>query len=195
MVAAIRSGDSGPFSLLYRRYRNRVFAFCYRMTLNPDDAEDVVQDVFLKAFKNLPSLRDPAMFRPWLFSVARREAYACLRHSRRLERLDESQELESESADPLQAVVNEETSDIVQRHVDLLKPKYRELLILREFSGLSCAEIAEVSGMCENTVRSLLFRARKALAEKLAPVVKEKMSEANVTLGADSGSSSGGDGH
>jgi RNA polymerase sigma-70 factor, ECF subfamily len=177
LVEDLQRGNELAYTQLCLRYRHKVFAFCHRLLLDPDDSKDVLQEVFLKMLNNIHSLQRPDMFRSWLYSIARREAFCHLRRSKRFEKLENDEEVLSHENNPLEVVIVEEVGDIVRHYIAMLRPLYRELLVLREYGGFSCAEISEITGIPENTVRSGLFRARKALAEKLNPIFREEIGD------------------
>jgi RNA polymerase sigma-70 factor, ECF subfamily len=167
-------GDKAAFSALYAKYRQRLFAFCYRLTAHRETAEDVVQSTFLKAYQSIATLDDHRLFYYWVFSIARNEA---LGHIRRqpaagmrasLDEVDDVWDGES----PHEQLVHEETHALVERLLGQLKAEYREALILRQYESLSYAEIAAITGDSISSVESRLFKARKALAKKLAPFVR-----------------------
>lgn len=163
-----RAGDHRAYAELVRRYQDRVFRFLLRMIDVRDEAMDLTQDTFMKAYQALPGWRPEAQFRTWLFRIARNAALDSLRRSRRVAfvPLDE----DTERAD--QAPTAEEWLDARRRHVHLeralraLPPDHREILLLREVEGLSYADMACVLAINEGTVKSRLARARVALLER-----------------------------
>jgi len=173
LLEQLQLGSPSAFAQLYQRYKHRVYAYCYRLLRDEQRAEDVVQETFLKIHENLYLLQKPEMFRPWLFSIARNEAYTHLRRRRYTEDLESQGDLVWEEDNPLEAVIESDRKNIIQHYLGLLKPHYRELLILREYEQLSYTEIAQITGLTESAVKSGLFKARKALGKKLEPVFKE----------------------
>ena len=170
LLTRIRSGSDQAFTELYNKYRRRLLAYCYRLLQDPIAAEDVVQIAFQRAFESLSSLDKPELFFYWLFSIARNEVYGRIRKTRR-NGTPISIEEEDIWADetPHDQVVRKETSEIVQLLLSQLKVEYREVLVLRQYDKLSYAEIAAITGDTVSSVESRLFKARKALAKKLAP--------------------------
>ncbi|HCA79354.1 MAG TPA: hypothetical protein DEP53_06420 [Bacteroidetes bacterium] len=170
LLTRIRSGSDQAFTELYNKYRRRLLAYCYRLLQDPITAEDVVQIAFQRAFESLSSLDKPELFFYWLFSIARNEVYGRIRKTRR-NGTPISIEEEDIWADetPHDQVVRKETSEIVQLLLNQLKVEYREVLVLRQYDKLSYAEIAAITGDTVSSVESRLFKARKALAKKLAP--------------------------
>ena len=167
----LRLGSNAAFGQLYHQYKHKLYAYCFRMVGNAQSAEDVVQETFLKIHRGIQSVKQPQHFRTWIFSVARNEALTHLRRTRHLEDLVGEAETVWDHNDPLEELAERETKEIIQHYVGLLKPYYRELLVLREYEQLSYAEIAKITGITESAVKSALFKARKALAKKLEPIL------------------------
>ena len=173
LVGRSCKGDRGAFSALYEKYQRRVFAFCYRLTASRETAEDAVQTTFLKAFQSLATLDDHRLFYYWLFTIARNEVFGHLRQRQGnsvTTFLDDAEEVwDGES--PHEQLVREETDALVNRLLGQLKTEYREVLILRQYESLSYSEIAAITGDSISSEESRLFKARKALAKRLAPYV------------------------
>ena len=163
----LRLGDRNAFGEVYTRYWSRVYRFVLKLIGRREQAEDIAQEVFLKAEKGIGSLKDGAALRPWLFTIARNEVYSFFRQTRRNGQLFSERDPWSEDA--REEVERDETVEIVQHMIALLKPEYREVLLLREYEQLSYAEISSVTGDSESSVRSRLFKARKALLKRLEP--------------------------
>ncbi len=163
----MRSGDEAAFAQVYQQYKARVYGYCYRLLRNEQDAEDAAQETFLKVMKGIATLEKTESFRSWIFSIARNEAYTILRRTKNTNGL-ESDELWAEET-PHEELIGKETRELVRHFLNLLKPEYREVLVLREYEQLSYAEIASVTGDTESSVKSRIFKARKALTEKLKP--------------------------
>lgn len=174
LIDQIAGGNSAAFAQLYHRYKHTLFAFCIRLLKDRDDAMDAVQETFVKIHNRLSSLHDPASFRAWMFAIVRNEAYAILRRKNNLEGLDGEAEDVWEEGTPLDLMIGKEKAEIVQQFLETLKPEYREVLLWREYEQLSYAEIAAVTGDTESSVKSRLFKARKALTKKFMPYVAER---------------------
>lgn len=171
LVELLRRGDTEAFEELYHRYKRHIFTFCVKMTGDRSLAEDAAHDTFLKMFHGAKTLTDPKSFRSWLFTIARNEVFHILRRDRR----NGSVEPDSvwTEGTPLTLTQEHEMKAIVKQCIDSLKVEYREVLLLREFEGQAYDEIAAITGNTESSVKSRLFKARKALAEKLKPYFKE----------------------
>jgi RNA polymerase sigma-70 factor, ECF subfamily len=110
----------------------------------------------------------------WIFTIARNEAYTILRRMRPTEDLDAATENVWDDENPLEKVVQKERKEIVQHCLANLRPVYRELLILREYEQFSYEEISKITGASESSIKSGLFKARKAMGKKLEAIVKER---------------------
>ena len=168
----LKSGDPQAHRLVYERYRNRIQAFCYRMTTDQDVAADLTQDVFVKVLDRIGTLENPQALSAWLFAIARNEVYAFFRRSRENRPFKENDVWESET--PIDTLVASERSTLIRALVDRLQPAYREAILLREFEGLSYAEIAKVTGSTEAAIKARLFKARQVLVKKLTPLFGEE---------------------
>ena len=167
-------GDEAAFLELYRRHRDAVFRFAYRVLGSVETAEDVAHDCFLSLIQQ-PHRFDPARgsLRTYLFGAARNLA---LKHFRRMGRDVAVDELPDESFEsllieakqPLHQLLDEEASSLVQRAVALLPPLQREALVLFEYEELSLVEIARVVSADVGTVKARLYRARQSLKRALA---------------------------
>jgi RNA polymerase sigma-70 factor (ECF subfamily) len=167
--------DEGQsFVHVYHRYKHRVYAYCYRLLRHPQNAEDATQETFVKIHRSLDKLENAASLQAWIFSIARNEAYTILRRQRPTTELEEETENVWDEENPLEKVVQKERAGIVQHCLGLLKPSYRELLILREYEELSYAEIFRITGASESAVKSGLFKARRAMRKKLESILKER---------------------
>ncbi len=155
------------FEELYHRYKRLMYTFCLKLTGNRDLAEDATHDCFMKMYENIGTLNDPSVFRSWLYTIARNQVYKNLKKERSNGKLEEDTAWSDDT--PLGLAESKDTSAIVSQCIGALKTEYKEVLILREYEQRSYAEIAAITGDTESSVKSRLFKARKALAEKLGP--------------------------
>ena len=167
LVERLRRGDTGAFEELYDRYKRHIFTFCLKLTGDRFLAEDATHDAFLKMYHNAETLADTSVFRSWLFTIARNEVFKMLRKHHRNGTVDPDSVWTTET--PLTVTQTNDTKAIVAGCMDALKPEYKEILLLREYEQRSYEEIAAITGDSESSVKSRLFKARKALAEKLRP--------------------------
>ena len=176
LLNQIRSGNERAFTDLYNKHRRRLLAYCYRLLQDRVAAEDAVQVAFQKAYESLSSLDKPELFFYWLYSIARNEVYGVVRRTRKngtISSIDDEKDIWDEET-PHELVVKAELTELVQRHLNRLKVEYREVLVLRQYDKLSYVEIAAITGDSISSVESRLFKARKALAKKLAPYFREE---------------------
>ncbi|MBL8488796.1 MAG: sigma-70 family RNA polymerase sigma factor [Rhodocyclaceae bacterium] len=168
-----RSGEREAFASLVRRHQDRVFGFLLRMLGNREDAMDLTQDAFLKAWNALPGWRPEARFTTWLFQIARNAALDLLRRRGSLQfvSLDDPPQ-QGDAQDPRDAgplpeerLADRQRIDLLQRALAALPAGYREILLLRELENMSYTEIAATLGIQEGTVKSRLARARAAVLD------------------------------
>ena len=161
------------FEELVRRYDRNVFRIAQHITQNREDAEDVVQDAFLKAYQNLKNFQGQSKFYTWLVRIAVNESLNVLRTARREESLEDGNEAPGlASADPEWQASEAEVSARIQRALMSMKPSDRVVLTLRHFSDCSYEEIGRILDIEVKTVKSRLFEARqrlRALLEDLRP--------------------------
>ena len=159
------------FEELYHRYKRHIYTFCLKLTGDRFHAEDATHDTFLKMHHNIATLSDVRLFRSWLFTIGRNGVFKTLRRHQRNGSLDEESIWTDET--PLTIATDDETAAIITSCIDSMKPEYKEVLLLREYEQRSYEEIAMITGNTESSVKSRLFKARKALAEKLKPYFKD----------------------
>lgn len=185
LVERCRNGDTRAFEPLVDRYKNKIHNYVSRMIHDPDEAEDVTQEVFVRAFSSLHHFRGQSSFQTWLYRIA---TNLCVDHHRRQEHrpqvvrsLDAPVEgedggLEWEVADwsynPESVALSREMQEQVHRALGLLSDKLRAVILLHDLQGLSYEEIAQTLQCPLGTVKSRLFNAREALREQLRPYVE-----------------------
>ena len=174
LVEQSRAGDQLAYGELVRLHQNAVYNLAYRMLGERVEAEDAAQETFLRAYSHLDRYDANRPFRTWLLSIASNHCIDRLR-KRRLtwlsidEPLPPHPALNSDEIEPEEAVISNERSAAIQAMLSELSPEYRVVVILRYWNDLSYAEIAEILNTTESAIKSRLFRARQALAEKMTP--------------------------
>ena len=185
LVHAAKAGDLAAFEELVKRYDRNVFRIAQHITQNREDAEDVVQDAFLKAFQNLKNFQENSKFYTWLVRIAVNEALMRLRRRRtgQMVSLDEDIQTEDDtmprevadwSPNPAQLYDQGELRDILQRTIQGLPTGFRTVFVLRDVEGLSTEETAEALGLSVPAVKSRLLRARLQLRERLSKYFKAR---------------------
>lgn len=175
IVREARLGDRGAFRLLYDRNRDRVYNLAFYMLGEPLWAEDVLQIVFLKAYKGLAGFRLDAEFGTWLYRIALNECQNQLRGRRAefvpLESvLGRSEEVDRSGPLPDREHQEQQRSEILRQAVMDLTPRLRAVVVMKYFDGLSYDEIARVLGVSAGTVASRLNRALLKMEERLRPL-------------------------
>ena len=173
LVRRVQGGELDAFEELVRAHEKTVYNLALRMTGNPQDAEDMAQEAFLKAYRSLPEFRGESKFSVWLYRIV---SNVCLDHLRKQSRRPSSSltmedddgeeqqyEVPDESASPEKLLEQKLTREAVQRGLNQLPDEQRQILLLRELRGLSYEEIGEALGLEAGTVKSRIFRARKRL--------------------------------
>ena len=173
IVRRVLQGDVNAFEKLVTEYEKAVYAIALRMTGNAEDAADMTQETFIKAYNSLQSFRGESKFSVWLYRIASNVCLDFLRSRSRKPTVslsvedDEGEETELDIADesqsPEQLLERGLTRDAVRRGLEALPPDYRQILLLREIQGLSYEEIADTLSIEVGTVKSRIFRARKRL--------------------------------
>lgn len=183
LISLIKSGDREAFNILVKRYEKKVFNILY-LQLGPiNDLEDLAQEVFIKIFKNINKFRGEAQFSTWLYRIVLNLSYDYKRKNKNIFSLDDNIDYESEETfediiptteeDPEKVLEKLEIQRKIRDTIKSLSKEYQEVLILREFEGLSYEEIAKVLNCPVGTVESRLFRAREELRKRLIKEWKE----------------------
>ncbi|MBK5258148.1 MAG: RNA polymerase sigma factor [Thermoanaerobaculia bacterium] len=170
LVETIRSGDPDAFETLVRRKTQKVYALCYRVIGNPEDARDISQLVFIKLWENLGKYDSAYAFDTWLYRMVTNVAIDFMRNRQsRDNAVNSNLRLVKTSTDPEQGVIvqRKEVESIFNDISSALSPKQKTIFIMREMDDLPSAEIAKVLGCRESTVRNHLFNARKVMQEQL----------------------------
>ncbi|CCH29221.1 sigma-70 family RNA polymerase sigma factor [Actinosynnema sp. NPDC047251] len=165
LEAAVR-GDTAAFDELVRRHTGRMYRVALRIVGDPVEAEDVVQDAWISAWRALPRFRGDSAASTWLYRVVTNAALAHLRRKKPTVPLESAPEPRAVDG-PEASLLRNETTDVVLRAIASLEPSQRVPLVLRELEGLSYEEVAQVLGTGVPALRARLHRARVALMAKL----------------------------
>jgi RNA polymerase sigma-70 factor (ECF subfamily) len=189
IVAQARTGDAKSFNELLQRYERKIFRLALHITQNREDAEDVLQETFLKAYQHLDQFQGQSKFYTWIVRIAVNQALMKLRKrkSDRSVSLDETidtgedtvaREIAAWDENPEEQYGREELNQILTSAVDGLTPIYRAVFVLRDVDGLSTEETAEALELSVPAVKSRLLRARLQLRDKLTRYFKRKGDDA-----------------
>ena len=183
LATEAKQGDKGAFTELVNRYAQRVFRVARHITKNDQDAEDVLQDTFLKAYSRLGQFEGNAKFYTWIVRVAVNEALMRMRRGKNRVTVSLDQELETsdgaiqrelpaETESPEESLSRTELRESLTQAIDSLSEIYRPVFVLRDVEGLSTEETAEMLNLSLAAVKSRLLRARLQLRQKLRRFLK-----------------------
>lgn len=176
-IEASRGGDVAAFDQLVERHYDAVYAVARRLSPSPDDAEDVAQEVFLAAWRQLDRFQKRAAFKTWLIAICIRQ---CAAHARRsggrstsIEDLGAREPCAPSAASPAALLELKEQDGALHHAIHALPRAQRESVVLHYFGGFTCAETAAAMGISAGAVMTHLFRARKTLRDTLGWLVEE----------------------
>jgi RNA polymerase sigma-70 factor (ECF subfamily) len=188
LVERAQRGDKRAFELLVEKYQRKLGRLLSRFIRDPSEVEDVMQEAFIKAYRALPAFRGDSAFYTWLYRIGINTAKNYLAALRR--RAPTSTEIDAEEAEgyddgerlrdlntPENMLLSKEVADAVNASMEELPQELRTAIQLREMEGMSYEDIARIMNCPIGTVRSRIFRAREAIAERLRPLIgtpKEK---------------------
>jgi RNA polymerase sigma-70 factor, ECF subfamily len=179
LVEGLRNGDESAFEALVTRYQQPVYNLVYRLMDDPSDACDVVQEVFLKVFRNAASFRGSSSLKTWIYRIAVNEAYNHRRWFHRHRRREVGLEAEEENSrsyqdilsdpgrSPFELAAGTETRALVEQALTEINEVFRPAIILRDMEDMSYEEVAEVLQVSIGTVKSRILRGREALRKTL----------------------------
>ena len=177
VILKVQQGDANAFEALVTAYQKQVYNLALRTVGNPEDAADLSQEAFLRAYRSIASFRGDSKFSVWLYRLTTNICIDFLRSKGRKPTVsltmenddEETQELDvaDDRFDPEENFQRAELQRAVQRGLNSLPEEFRTILILRELEGMSYAEIGEILHLEEGTVKSRLFRARSRLCDFL----------------------------
>jgi RNA polymerase sigma-70 factor, ECF subfamily len=172
LAARFRGGDPTAFNVLVRRYQGRVVAVAYRLTGNREEALDVAQEAFIKAYRKIDQWKPTGSFRSWLFRIAANQAVDAQRkRGRRQEVHIEAEALRSVAhADPAarSRIAEEEKAKAIKTALGALSEKQRQVFVLKHYEEFTIAEISDMLGISTGSVKVHLFRAVRKLRDELA---------------------------
>nr|WP_297351879.1 RNA polymerase sigma factor RpoE [uncultured Caldimonas sp.] len=185
LIERVKRGDQKAFELLVIKYQRKIERLIARMVRDTDLIQDIAQETFIRAYRALPQFRGESAFYTWLYRIAVNTAKKSLVELKRdplvtesalasVDDDDETSRVENELSDgetPEAVLASKEIAATVNSAIEALSEDLRQAITLREIEGLSYEEIAEVMNCPIGTVRSRIFRAREAIAERLRPLL------------------------
>ena len=175
LISRFQGGDLYAFDLIVKRYKNQLLNFIYRFLGNTEEAEDLVQETFLRVYRNRTAYRKIAKFSTWIYTIAGNLAKTELRKRKRrrffsiseLGYNDKDYDISDNAYNPERDVDGVMKEEIIHKEIMMLSPKFREVIILRDVQQLSYEEISKIVNIPLGTVKSRVNRGRLKLQEKL----------------------------
>ena len=191
LIERVKSGDVKAFEMLVVKYRRRIERLIGRMVRDVDLVPDIAQETFIRAYRAIPQFRGESAFYTWLYRIAVNTAKKALMELKRdplvtesarasRDEDDETSRVENELSDgetPDAVLASKEIASTVNAAIEALSDDLRQAITLREIEGLSYEEIAELMNCPIGTVRSRIFRAREAIAQRLRPLLDTREGE------------------
>jgi RNA polymerase sigma-70 factor, ECF subfamily len=179
LVHACKRGNAAAFEQLVKRYDSRLFNIAQHITHNREDAQDAVQEAFLKVFRKLTQFRENSQFSTWLFRITVNESLMKVRKQRSTREVSIDEDFQSEedmspldladwAPDPEELYRGSELGNILRRTLQELQPGLRAVFVLRDVEGLSTVQTAEVLELTQVAVKARLWRARLRLRKRLS---------------------------
>ncbi len=186
LIEALREGSERAYEELLVRFQQPVYTLALRLLNDSAEACDVVQEVFLKVFRNISSFRGQSTLKTWIYRITVNEAHNArrwfFRHRRKEVELDTSPEetrnwkeiIPDHSRSPFDVTFDREQHVMIEAALERINPIFREAVVLRDITDMSYEEIAEILGVSLGTVKSRILRGREALREQLAGSLKSR---------------------
>lgn len=180
LLVALREGRETAYEVLLDRFQQSVYSLVYRLVADPADVPDIVQEVFLKVFRNIGHFRGQSSLKTWVYRITLNEAHNRQRWFRRHRHLEVGLEAGDPDArnyldtipdpndSPYDYVLNREKRALIEQALRSLKPSFRAAVVLRDLEDLSYEEVAEIMGTKMGTVKTRILRGREALRKQLA---------------------------
>ena len=186
LIESLRAGDERAYEELLARFQQPVYTLAVRLLNNQSEAYDVVQEVFLKVFRNIEHFRGDSSLKTWIYRITVNEAHNARRwfsrhRSREVELDFETQDnrnwsesIADNSRSPFDVALDREQAGLIENALARINPVFREAVVLRDITDLSYDDIAMVLGVSLGTVKSRILRGREALREQLAEGLQAK---------------------
>jgi RNA polymerase sigma-70 factor (ECF subfamily) len=181
LVKRAREGDFGAFETLFERHRTLVYRFAYQMTPRRDDAEDIVQEAFVRAYQNLDKYRDEAKFTTWLLRIV---TNLCTDQARMFHRRQALEQQEAagaldwmtigETDDPIHNLEADRRKEALRRALSALPTHHRSVIVLRDIEEREYTDIAQMLNCTVGGAKLRVLRARRALRDRIAPLLGEE---------------------
>lgn len=181
LVSRAKNGDYSAFEMLFDRHRDLVYRFAYQMAPRRDDAEDMVQEVFVRAYQNLHRYRDEAKFTTWILRIATNLGTDRARMYTRRNKLEQQEAagaltwmtIGSDTENPIHNLEQEKLKELLRNAIAELPEHHRNAIVFRDIQEMDYQDIAEFFKCSVGGAKLRVLRARRALRDKLAPVLSE----------------------
>ena len=192
VVSRVRSGETGLYEMLMRRYNQRLFRVIRSVVTDDEEAEDILQEAWVRAYEHLDQFAGRASFSTWVTKIAFHEALARIRTGKRWtplensegETMAEASRRQTTSETPESQAIRSQLGHVLRSAVDALPETYRSVFVLREVEQLSTSETAECLELSEEAVKTRLHRSRALLRRDLENRLGPAIAEAYLFLGA-----------
>lgn len=181
LVKRAREGDYSAFERLFERHRQLVYRFAYQMAPRRDDAEDIVQEAFVRAYQNLDKYRDEAKFTTWLLRIVTNLCTDMARMSQRRQALEQQEAggsllwmTQGDTEDPVENLNADMRVKALRKALNALPAHHRTVIVLRDLEEKEYSEIAEILGCTIGGAKLRVLRARRALRDRIAPLLGEE---------------------
>jgi RNA polymerase sigma-70 factor (ECF subfamily) len=180
LVRRAQQDDERSFGELVTRYESKVYSLAMKMLRNPEDAEDVLQETFLRAYRGIKSFKGNSTFSTWIYRITANSALMRLRKKQLPQvSIEDSDERETPisiadwAPGPVEQLLNQEMQRVMDEAIETLPPEFRQVFILRDVEELSNADVAEILDLSVAAVKSRLHRARLKVRNRLAQYFSE----------------------
>ena len=180
LVRKSKEGDERAFGELISRYESKVYSLALKMVRNPEDAEDVLQDTFLRAYRGIKSFQGASTFSTWIYRITANSALMRLRKKQlptvSIEDADEREtpvNIADWTPGPVEQLLNRELQQVMDEAIGALPPEFRQVFVLRDIEEMSNAEVADILDLSVAAVKSRLHRARLKVRNRLAGYFSE----------------------
>ena len=180
LVRKSKEGDERAFGELISRYESKVYSLALKMVRNPEDAEDVLQDTFLRAYRGIKSFQGASTFSTWIYRITANSALMRLRKKQlptvSIEDADEREtpvNIADWTPGPVEQLLNRELQQVMDEAIRALPPEFRQVFVLRDIDEMSNAEVADILDLSVAAVKSRLHRARLKVRNRIAGYFSE----------------------
>lgn len=180
IINKARNGDKEAFGKLVMQHQHYAFNLAFRIVCNEDDARDIVQDSFIKIWKNMKLYLPEIKFTTWMYKIVSNTAIDHLRSNKKMDtvNIDDFYERQEQTNvnTPETLLNNKETGQLISLFADTLSEKQKLVFVLRDLQGLTSSEVKDILDLPETSVKSNLYHARKAIGEKLHKILSYERS-------------------